>query len=521
MSPDPAARIRFLGSLDARIAVLGDSLGGLARGEEDAGATVRRIARLLEGSARRAGFPGLEGPAAEVAMAPAEELEQRVRHLLGALDAIDAGDAEREQARTILVVEENREIAHLAAVLLSTPDRKVERVPDRAGALAHVEGARPDLVILDLVLPDTDGRKLLVELRERTDTADVPVVVLAPRTSSRVRSECLALGADACFEKPVDARELVDTVDSILRDAAAEERAAGMDPLTGLRSPAGMREAYEELDGDTERTLVVLSVDGFEALEEEPELQVRELVLAAVADALVAALAAAGEDQAVPGRWRNGEYVVLFPRRAEEVVRDVVRELLEAVRRAPVRAPDGEVFRVTASAAMSGGRVGKGLEDHLESARAGVDRAREQGGNRLVDPEAGAGSGSATILVAEDDPVTATLLTHRLRKEGYEVRHFENGTDAHEAALDAIVDLVVLDVRMPGMGGFELLSRLRRVPAYQHVPIILMTSMGSEEDLVRGFDLGADDYILKPFSPTELVARVRRLLKREPTAHRD
>ncbi|MGD2070401.1 MAG: response regulator [Gemmatimonadota bacterium] len=519
MSPDRAARIRFLGRLDARITVLDDSLQALAQGDEEAATTIRRIARLLEGAARRAGFLAIEGPAAEVAGASGEELPGRVEALLGVLRGIDAANVEREHDRRILVVEENREIAHLVTVLLSTRERTVERVQDGAGALAHVGNERPDLVILDLVLPDTDGRKLLLELRERTDTSEVPVVVLAPRMSSRVRSECLALGADACFEKPVDAQELVDSVESILRRADEEDRAAGMDPFTGLRSGAGIREAYDELEGDGVRTVAVLSIDGFEALDEGRGHPVTERVLATVADALVAALAAA-EDHAVPGRWRNGEFVVLFSGGAEEELRDVVRELLEAVRRAPVRAPDRELFHVTASAALSRGGDGEGLDAHLEAARGGVDRARERGGNQLIDPEAEVGGERATILVAEDDPVAATLLTHRLRKEGYEVRHFENGRDAHRAALDQIVDLVILDVRMPGMGGFELLGRLRRVPAYQGVPIILLTSMGSEDDLVRGFDLGADDYVLKPFSPTELVARVRRLLKREPTRHR-
>jgi two-component system OmpR family response regulator/two-component system alkaline phosphatase synthesis response regulator PhoP len=80
--------------------------------------------------------------------------------------------------------------------------------------------------------------------------------------------------------------------------------------------------------------------------------------------------------------------------------------------------------------------------------------------------------------------------------------------------LDAHPTLVLLDVKMPGMDGFEVLERLRKTPSYVDVPIVMLTSMGSEADVVRGFRLGADDYMLKPFSPTELVARLRRLLRR-------
>ena len=73
---------------------------------------------------------------------------------------------------------------------------------------------------------------------------------------------------------------------------------------------------------------------------------------------------------------------------------------------------------------------------------------------------------------------------------------------------------MILDVKMPGLDGFEVLERLRKSPRYANIPIIMLTSMGQEADVVRGFRLGADDYILKPFSPTELSARVRRLLRR-------
>ena len=75
-------------------------------------------------------------------------------------------------------------------------------------------------------------------------------------------------------------------------------------------------------------------------------------------------------------------------------------------------------------------------------------------------------------------------------------------------------DLVILDVKMPGLDGFEVLERLRGDARFAKTPILMLTSMGQEADVVRGFGLGADDYVLKPFSPVELAARVRRLLKR-------
>jgi two-component system phosphate regulon response regulator PhoB len=103
---------------------------------------------------------------------------------------------------------------------------------------------------------------------------------------------------------------------------------------------------------------------------------------------------------------------------------------------------------------------------------------------------------------------------HRLEKEAFEVLRFDNGNDAYRGALKRTPALVILDVKMPGMDGFEVLERLRKTPSYAAVPIMMLTGMGSEADVVRGFELGADDYLLKPFSPTELLARIRRLVRR-------
>jgi len=119
-----------------------------------------------------------------------------------------------------------------------------------------------------------------------------------------------------------------------------------------------------------------------------------------------------------------------------------------------------------------------------------------------------------TILVAEDDLLSAAVLLDRLEREGFRVLHFPDGVQALEGALAESVDLAVLDVKMPGMDGFELLENLRKVPRYHDLPIMMLTSMGSKEDIARGFDLGADDYMLKPFSPVEVLARIRRLLDR-------
>lgn len=117
-----------------------------------------------------------------------------------------------------------------------------------------------------------------------------------------------------------------------------------------------------------------------------------------------------------------------------------------------------------------------------------------------------------TVLVVEDDPVTTELLRHRLTRDGFTVQHFGDGLDAYNAAASHPASLALLDVKLPGMDGLELLERLRRLPAWSAVPIVMITSVAGSKDVVRAFELGANDYVVKPFSPPEVVARLRRLL---------
>jgi len=118
---------------------------------------------------------------------------------------------------------------------------------------------------------------------------------------------------------------------------------------------------------------------------------------------------------------------------------------------------------------------------------------------------------SKRILIVDDEPRYLRLLEANLRTEGYEVVTAQDGLQALEVFSNQPIDLVLLDVMMPRLDGFSTCQRLRE---FSNVPIIILTAKGEEQDRVRGLDLGADDYMVKPFSATELLARVRAVLRR-------
>jgi DNA-binding response OmpR family regulator len=120
------------------------------------------------------------------------------------------------------------------------------------------------------------------------------------------------------------------------------------------------------------------------------------------------------------------------------------------------------------------------------------------------------------ILVADDDPQLLRLMTRNLEFEDYEVIGVSDGHQALSQAEAQLPDVLLLDVMMPRMDGFTVTSRVREFSA---VPIIIVTARGQDQDKVRGLDLGADDYLTKPFSVEELLARVRAVLRRSQVSH--
>ncbi len=118
------------------------------------------------------------------------------------------------------------------------------------------------------------------------------------------------------------------------------------------------------------------------------------------------------------------------------------------------------------------------------------------------------------LLLVEDDTALAELVEYRFRGEGYDVRSTDDGDEALLLAAEDTPDLVLLDWMIGGTSGIEVCRRLRRNKATAHVPIIMLTARSDEDDRVRGLETGADDYVTKPFSPRELIARVGAVLRR-------
>jgi phosphate regulon transcriptional regulator PhoB len=118
------------------------------------------------------------------------------------------------------------------------------------------------------------------------------------------------------------------------------------------------------------------------------------------------------------------------------------------------------------------------------------------------------------VLIVEDDHDIIELVRYNLEREGYRVTHATDGVSGLESARRELPDLLILDLMLPQLSGLQLCQEIRRTPRTAHLPIIMLTARSDEADRVVGLELGADDYVTKPFSPRELVARVKAVLRR-------
>lgn len=118
------------------------------------------------------------------------------------------------------------------------------------------------------------------------------------------------------------------------------------------------------------------------------------------------------------------------------------------------------------------------------------------------------------VAIVDDEEDIVNLVSHHIKREGYKVKEFHNGRDFLLVLESIVPDLVILDIMLPGIDGLEICRMLKNRSRTSSIPIIMLTAKASEADVVVGLEIGADDYIVKPFSPREMVARVKSLLRR-------
>jgi diguanylate cyclase (GGDEF)-like protein len=419
----------------------------------------------------------------------------------------------------ILVVDDDARTHDVVRSRLGAEGREIlvaRSAAEAEATLAHHEIA---LIILGLVLPDADGRIVYASLSRRKATAGIPVIMIATGVGDQIKAECLGLGVTRWLEKPLDPAALLDVAEAVL-SSQSRPQAALLDPVSGAASRAAFTDAYERdvrsQPADAPSSAIALiDWDSLAAVNAAYGEEEGNAILRQARETLSGVL----RDDDTLARWREDEFVALFPRTPPAPVARLLTRAQAALASAPPRNADGVEVAITFSVGIAAVTALTSLDEAVATADSALSRAKAGGPSRVATAGEETPATPVAVLVAEDDRVTATLVRHRLQRTGFEVVHTDNGIDALAAAEAGEFGLFVSDIRMPGLDGFELVKRLRAIPRYATTPILMLTNLGREEDVVRAFNLGVSDYMTKPFSPVELLARVQRLLRRRVSSN--
>lgn len=484
----------------------------LLSGAPDAIAAIRRITQSLQ---RADAVPAsseilklsvrLQKTADQDLLTELEEIVPKLRALVSQLDS---------DRLVVLVIEDNRAMAEFIRQRLSAPHRDLCIVKTMAQAERVLAEKDVALAIVDLVLPDGDGRDFIARLRARSAIGYVPVIVVSSKTGPQVETECLALGADAYFAKPFDPLTLSIAVASKLQQAADMKRQAGYDLLTNLPNRAAFHRAFKRasllaLRSGEPLSVALLDLDLFKAVNDMYGHATGDEVLQRVSRIIVRSLRTSD----LVARWGGEELAVLFPNTDMVSAQVALNSALEAVRAEKFVSKDGRDFSLSFSGGVACVREGRSADDAIAEADRILYLAKQSGRNRILSPLDKPPSSKRTILIVEDNAAMAAAMKHHLRGHGFQFLHALDGARAMHFVEGHPISLITLDVHLPGIDGFKLLEQFRRVPALRGVPIIIVTSETQKEGILRGFRLGVDDYLKKPYAPAELRARVHRFLR--------
>ncbi|MCB9683158.1 MAG: response regulator [Alphaproteobacteria bacterium] len=456
---------------------------------------LRRLAHALRGSGGTFGYPSVSQAAAEVEDAPLDEIVGRSTALIYVLRHLSEPHTTLDLP-VVLVATGDPDTERALDAALRQPRQAVRVLRDAESTRRALKQEMPAVIVLDLALPGLDIARL--STRPPRATHEVPVVVLGPDDRA-ARAWALASGAVSYHARPLDLVSVAAAVESARRRHDDHT----IDPLTRLPDRAAFRlvALRAEHTHDTAAAWTLGAIAWTDAADTASEA-VRDAVVVEVARRVRGAL----PPDLHLARWDGAVFTWLAPEETPEAAAAWVRAALDAASQ-PVVVGEVTVTPALAASAVAGrsGALGALLVQVL-------DAATEPGVVRLCQTEEPSHEGR--VLVCDDDPSVTRMVAEIAHGAGLEAQVVGTGAAALEALGRTRFDLLVLDVELPDTDGFEVLRTLRADDATSDLHVMMLTAKGREPHQVLGLELGADDYVAKPFDPAVLQARMRRLVQR-------
>jgi CheY-like chemotaxis protein len=395
--------------------------------------------------------------------------------------------AERMPLR-ILVAEDNVVNQQLALLLLKKIGYRADMAANGLEALEALEREPYDVVVMDVQMPKMDGLEATRRIHRRWPEGPRPHIIAATANAiQEEREACLAAGMDDYLSKPIRLEELTAALSRFRPHLAPRPPARASDP--GPSSPPPSPPETEP-HGQPLAGRVLDSA----ALERSSASAHRHLL---------GRRAAARRGCEEGAAARSGRRNPTSGAHAEVQRGHLWRTELCRAR---------SCARVTGQVG-SAGRNGRSHRTDRSGIRGGQDRSGNGAGSGRTMTE-----GPGFVLVVDDDAVNRLLLSRGLERDGHRVRTVANGLEALEALRDELFDCVLLDVLMPEMDGYQVLEHIRNDPRLRHTPVIMISALEDVESVVRCIEMGAEDYLPKPFDAVLLRARINAGLARKRLA---
>ncbi|MGG4496459.1 response regulator [Brevibacillus reuszeri] len=393
-------------------------------------------------------------------------------------------------------------------------------------ALDYFHDMKPDCLILDLNIPETGGFQVMQTLSEKIKKQYIPTTVISIDCDRQTRFRAYRLGADDVMCKPLDIEELVVRLERQLGRKRWMDRILFIDELTGAYNRNSLADTYKRLLSDAVRTSTPLSlgfldIDHFKGVNDTHGHLIGDKVLSQFA----VFIQARAEKHDILFRYGGEEFLLLMPQTTVQEAKQRLDQLLDAFCGEVFDSPEGAFSLSFSAGVVQIQDAEKPLPFWVEAADTALYSAKNLGRRRV---EVAASTDAAKVpnvklkvAIIDDDSMIRTMLADSVKTSFDEwmyadIQQFQDGeaffsSDWH---LGPESYLVILDGIMPKMDGLEVLQRIRNLPNAKRYTVIMLTGRTEEQDIVRALQLGADDYMTKPFSMRELEARIKRLVKR-------
>ena len=394
-------------------------------------------------------------------------------------------------------------------------------------AIRYFYDLSPDSLIIDLIIPEKDGFQVIDALKERISKGLIPTTIISTDTRKSSRIKAFDMGADDFLNKPLDMDDLLARLKRQMRKREQLGNLLFMDELTGAMNRKYLDEAFRQLCRDYQReascfSLSVIDLDFFKQVNDHYGHLTGDQVLQQFAAFLKENI----RINDILIRLGGEEFVLIMPKTDELTAKMTMESLLERFTLLDFSYAN-TTFHVSFSVGVTEGRAITQEECYkiLEIADNALYCAKKRGRRCVEIGRSGIQQNrnlrKLNIAIIDDDAIVRTMLKQYLTEDlssiiTVHIRAFRSGEHFFRDPWHAerAPFLIILDGIMPGMDGLEVLEKIRSIPHTDLHSVIMLTGRKEENDIVRALQLGADDYLTKPFKIGELGARIRRLLTR-------